>query len=93
MLEPNKVFAVTRSRDHHLPSPGRADYIKLILSVGGDQLRAELDKESSNVISMLRLSTEAGHWKYVTVIHPRISCRSPLIGLVTFLKHSLTIRS
>jgi len=42
---------------------GRADYIKLILGVGGSELRTELDNEENSVISMLRLSTEAGHWK------------------------------
>ncbi|KAL5259914.1 hypothetical protein ACHWQZ_G010136 [Mnemiopsis leidyi] len=42
---------------------GRADYIKLILGVGGSDLRAELENEERTVVSMLRLSTEAGHWK------------------------------
>ena len=42
---------------------GRADYIKLILGVGGEELRSELDNEERSVVSMLRLSAEAGHWK------------------------------
>ena len=43
---------------------GRADYIRLILGVGGEDLLSELDKdEGRSVISLLRLATEAGHIK------------------------------
>jgi len=68
LLLENGCSVLARNRKGYLPvhccaMQGRADYIKLLLSAGGAELREELVSEEHSVSSLLKLATEAGHWR------------------------------